>query len=148
MNHPFAQLLVRWGVLALGVAISTRIVSGIHCADLTALVIVVLLLSFFNAVLKPILVLFTLPFILVTLGLGVVVINAMLFLLAARLVPGFDVTGFWPALGGALVVSITNFIVSRFLRSAPAPAAPTPRPAGGPRTPARKGGKPDDVIDI
>ncbi|HXQ79778.1 MAG TPA: phage holin family protein, partial [Opitutaceae bacterium] len=80
MSSPFAHLLVRWLVLALGVVIATHLIPGIHCSDLGALIAVVVLLSFFNAILKPVLVLFTLPFIIVTMGLGIVVINAILFL--------------------------------------------------------------------
>lgn len=154
MNHSLRQLFVRWAILALGVALATRIVHGITCDDIGALIIVVLLLSFFNAILKPILVLFTLPFIIVTLGFGVLVINALLFLFVGKLVQGFDVQGFWPALGGALVVSITNFVVSRLVRSSPparrgsVPAAPSTNsspPASRVRNASRK---PDDVIDI
>ena len=151
MNHAFTQLLIRWAVLALGVAISTRLIPGIESADMTALAIVALLLSLFNAVLKPLLVLFTLPFILVTMGLGVVVINALLFLLAARLVNGFEVSGFWSAVGGALVVSVTNFFVSRLLRPAPAVVPRTQPPPAGPTAPPaarRERRKQDDVIDI
>ncbi len=138
MNSPFARLVVRWLVLALGVVIATRIVPGIHCSDFVALVAVVILLSFFNAILRPLLVLFTLPFIIVTMGLGIVVINAILFLLVGRLVDGFVVTGFWPAVGGSLVVSATNFIVNAAMRSS---GGGRPGPPAGPR----KGG---DVIDI
>lgn len=147
MNHPFTQMLLRWAILALGVVIATRLVEGIRCDDAAALIVVVLLLSFFNAILKPILVLFTLPFILVTMGLGIVVINALLFLFVGRLVDGFHVTGFWPAVGGAIIVSITNFLVSRLLRPATAPA-PANRPAGGSPPPRRVQGKSEDVIDI
>src|SRR6185503_20709741 len=112
MKSPFTQLLVRWLVLALGVMLATKIVPGIRCDDGATLVVVVLLLSFFNAILKPLLVLFTLPFILITMGLGVLVINALLFLLVGQLVNGFVVDGFWSALGGSLVVSVTNLVVS------------------------------------
>ena len=138
MNSPIAQLLVRWLVLALGVMIATKIVRGINCDNGTTLIVVVLLLSFFNAILKPLLVLFTLPFILVTMGLGVVVINALLFLLVGELVNGFVVEGFWSALGGSLVVSVTNLIVSAVTRGARAEGRPAqkPKPKG------------DDVIDI
>jgi putative membrane protein len=103
---------------------------------------VVVLLSFFNAILKPLMVLFTLPFILLTLGLGMVVINALLFLLVARLVDGFYVASFWSAVGGAIVVSVTNLILNVFTRG--------PRgPGGGGGSPARaKKEKPADVIDI
>jgi putative membrane protein len=70
-------------------------------------------------------------------GLGVVVINALLFLLVGRLVEGFEVAGFWSALFGSLVVSITNLLVSAFVRS----NTPGGRPPSSPR-------KRDDVIDI
>lgn len=139
MNSPFARLLVRWLVLALGVVIATRLVSGIHCSDFGALVAVVVLLSFFNAILRPVLVLFTLPFIIVTMGLGIVIINAILFLFVGKLVDGFTVAGFWPAVGGSLVVSITNFVVNGFMRSSGGRGRPPPR------GPAAPGG---DVIDI
>src|SRR5688572_2669618 len=136
MASSFKQLLVRWIVLALGVMLATKIVSGIRCEDGTTLLAVVLLLSFFNAILKPLLVLFTLPFILVTMGLGIVVINALLFMLVGRLVEGFYVAGFWSAVGGSLVVSITNLLVSSFVRSNKVePRPPPPKPK-------------DDVIDI
>ena len=126
---------MRWAILALGVLLATKLVPGIECRDLTTLVAVVLVLSFCNAILKPLLVLFTLPFILLTLGLGVVVINALLFLFVGRLVDGFHVAGFWPAVGGALVVSITNLLLSAFMRGSRQPTPPKPR-------------KRDDVIDI
>ena len=138
MNSPITQLLVRWLVLALGVMLATKIVPGIECNKGTTLIAVVLLLSFFNAILKPLLVLFTLPFILVTMGLGVVLINALLFLLVGHLVNGFVVEGFWPALGGSLVVSITNLIVSAVTRSG--------TKVNAPRKDTKSKG--DDVIDI
>jgi putative membrane protein len=140
MNSPLLQLLVRWLIMALGVTLATKLVNGITCDSTQTLVVVVILLSFFNAILKPLLVLFTLPFIIFTLGLGVVVINALLFLFVGRLVEGFHVAGFWPALWGALVVSITNLLLSGFTRSPKRPAAAATAPA------VKK--KPDDVIDI
>jgi putative membrane protein len=139
MRSPFARLLVRWLVLALGVVIATHLIPGIHCSGVGALVTVVVLLSFFNAILKPVLVLFTLPFILVTMGLGIIVINAILFLFAGRLVDGFTVAGFWPAVGGSLVLSATNFVLSALMRSS------GPRRGGPPPAPPGPGG---GVIDI
>ncbi|HEY5229253.1 MAG TPA: phage holin family protein [Opitutaceae bacterium] len=140
MKSPFAQLLVRWMVLALGVVIATRLVNGIHCSDAGSLVAAVLLLSFFNAILRPVLLLFTLPFIIFTMGLGVIVINAILFLFVGHIVQGFTVDGFWPAVWGSIVLSLTNLFMNAFLRSSrtppPAPPAKGPGPGGG------------DVIDI
>ncbi|HEY0864986.1 MAG TPA: phage holin family protein [Lacunisphaera sp.] len=139
MNQPFVNLLVRWLVLALGVMLSTKIVPGISYDTGTTLLVVVFLLSLFNAVLKPLLLLFTLPFIVLTMGVGIWLINALLFYFVGRLVDGFHVAGFGSALLGALIVSLTNLILNRLL-------AP-PRPPGGPGrsgSPARR----DDVIDI
>ena len=142
MNSALSQLFMRWAILALGVMLATKLGIGIRCDSGSTLLVVVVLLSFFNAILKPLMVLFTLPFILLTLGLGMVVINALLFLLVARLVDGFYVASFWSAVGGAIVVSVTNLVLNVFTRG--------PRgPGGGGGSPARaKKEKPADVIDI
>jgi putative membrane protein len=142
MNHPLIALLVRWSMLALGVTIATKVVPGIHYDTLGTLVAVVALLSLFNAVLKPLLLLFSLPFIVLTLGFGVVLINALLFLLVGQLVTGFRVDGFWHAVGGAVIVSLTNLFVSMLIGRRPG------RPRAGGRTAPTPKSKPDDVIDI
>lgn len=137
MSHPWVQLLVRWSILALGVTLASHLVPGIRYDSPTTLLVVVLVLSLFNAVLRPLLVLFTLPFIVLTMGLGVLVINALLFLFVGRLVDGFEVSSFWSALGGSVIVSLTNLILSSMIR---------PRP---PRTGSRRGSPPArDVIDV
>ncbi len=134
MNNAFVNLLVRWLVLALGVALSTKIVPGISYDSGLTLLTVVLLLSFLNVAVKPILLLFSLPFIILSLGLGIWLINALLFYFVGRLVDGFHVAGYGSALWGALIVSLTNLILNRLL----APPQSPPKPA------ARR----DDVIDI
>jgi putative membrane protein len=141
VNSSFKQLLIRWLILALGVTLAAKLVDGISYANGETLLVVVLLLSFFNAILKPLLVVFTLPFILLTMGLGVLVINALLFLWVGNLVNGFHVAGFWAAMKGAIIVSLTNLIVSALIKS-PKPA--TPR---NPPPPPKSGGR-GDVIDI
>lgn len=134
MNGPFVNLLLRWLVLALGVLLAEKLVPGIRCDSTSTLVVVVLLLSFCNVVLKPLLLLFTLPFIILTMGLGIWLINALLFYLVGRLVDGFHVAGFGSALVGALIVSVTSMIINRLM-------TPPPKPPAG-------GGKKEDVIDI
>lgn len=134
-RYPWLNLLTRWTVIAVGVALSALIVPGITYDDGVTLLVVVVLLSFFNAILKPLLVLFTLPFVVLSLGLGVWIINALLFLAVSKLVVGFHVHNFWAALWGSLIVSATNLILSGLLR--------TRRLSGPPPPP-----KPDDVIDI
>ncbi len=140
MNHPFFQLLVRWSVLALGVTIATKLVPGIECEEIDTLIVVVLLLSLFNAILRPLLVLFTLPFILVTMGLGIILINAFLFMLVSRLVEDFYVSSFWSALGGSLIVSATTIVLSSLMGTRKRRGPPRPPPGGG--------AKRNDVIDI
>lgn len=138
MRNAILPLLLRWLVLALGVMLATRLVPGIQYDSAVTLLAVVILLSFFNAILKPLLVLFTLPFIIVTMGLGVLVINALLFLFVGKLVAGFEVASFWSALGGSLIVSVTNWLASAYVRS-----ARPEQPRQPPKPPKR-----DDVIDI
>jgi len=104
----FKQLLKTWLLLALGVIIAAHTAGGIHYDSSGALVVAVLLLSFCNVVLKPLLMLFSLPFILLTFGVGIWLINALLFMLVGALVEGFHVLSFWNALWGALVVSLTG----------------------------------------
>ena len=133
-RHPWLNLLMRWAILAVGVALSAVIVPGITYDSGVTLLVVVALLSLFNAILKPVLVIFTLPFVVLSLGLGIWLINALLFLAVSKLVEGFYVHDFWSALWGALIVSLTNFSLSGLLRT-----------RRGPKTPPRK---PDDVIDI
>jgi putative membrane protein len=139
MNKTFVNLLLRCLVLALGVALSTKIVPGISYDNGTTLMVVVLVLTFFNAVLKPLLLLFTLPFIILSLGIGIWIINALLFFAAGRLVDGFHVAGFGSALWGSLIVSVTSLVMNRLL-TPPKPPTPPSGPAGR--------GKADDVIDI
>lgn len=136
MNNAFVNLLLRCLVLALGVTLSTRIVPGISYDSGTTLLVVVLVLTFFNAVLKPLLLLFTLPFIILSLGVGIWIINAVLFYLAGRMVDGFHVAGFGAAFWGSFIVSVTSLVMNRLL----APPKPPAPPAG----PAKR----DDVIDI
>ncbi len=141
MKHPVVRLLISWTVLAFGVALAAAIVPGIGYADARSLFWVVVLLSFFNAILRPVLLLFTFPFIILTLGIGIVVINALLFYWAGSLVKGFHVDSFFAALGGSLIVSLTNMILHSMLKKA------DKKPAT-PGTPPTKRAKPDDVIDI
>ena len=134
-RHPWLNLLLRWSIIAVGVALSAHIVPGITYDDSVTLLVVVALLSLFNAILKPLLVIFTLPFVVLSLGLGIWLINAFLFLAVSRLVDGFHVRDFWAAMWGSLIVSLTNIVLSGLLKTRKVPAAA--RPA-----------KPDDVIDI
>lgn len=105
--------ILRWLVLALAVWAAAGLVPGIDYANWQSLLIAALVLGILNAFVKPVLNFLSLPFIVVTLGLFLLVVNALVLLLAAWLVPGFHVAGFWSAVGGSLVISIVSFFVGK-----------------------------------
>ena len=104
----FKRILKSWLLIAIGVLIASNIFEGIRYTDQGALLTAVLLLSLSNVFLKPLLLLFALPFIVLSLGLGIWLINALLFLLVANLVDGFAVDSLGYALAGAFIVSMTG----------------------------------------
>ncbi len=105
-------LLIRFTVTALAVFLATSIVPGIEAQSLFAGIAAVIVLSFLNAIVRPILYLFSLPFIILTLGLFVVLVNALLLHLVAFLVKGFIVDGFWPAVFGAVLISVVSSLLN------------------------------------
>ncbi len=103
--------LLRWFVLALAVWVAAVIVPGIHYDHGQSILIAALVLGILNTFMKPVLRILSLPFIFVTLGFFLLVINAILLLLTAWLVPGFHVAGFWAAVFGSLVISIVSMVL-------------------------------------
>jgi len=100
--------LLRWLVLTLAVFLAATIVPGISYNSWSDLLIAGLVLGLLNTFLKPLLTLLSLPFILLTLGLFLVIVNALTLSLTGWLVSGFNVNGFWPAVLGSLIVSLVN----------------------------------------
>lgn len=105
------SVILRWFVLGLAVWAAAVVVPGINFDDWQSLLIAALVLGVLNAFVKPVLNVLSLPFIVVTLGLFLLVINALMLLLAAWLVPGFHVAGFWSAVGGSVVISLISFFL-------------------------------------
>lgn len=102
--------LVRDGIAVfLGVMLAAVTAQGIQYADTATLVTAALVLTLCNVVLKPLLIFFALPFVIMTLGLGIWVINAALFYFVGAIIPGFEVATFTAALWGALILSLINF---------------------------------------
>jgi len=108
-------MLIRWLLSALALILTSKIVPGITVDNFTALLIAAIVLGLVNAVVRPILVFFTLPLTFLTLGLFLLVVNAITFGLAAWLVPGFSVNGFFPAMLGSIVMAILSFLFSMFI---------------------------------
>ncbi|MCC6643197.1 phage holin family protein [Candidatus Peregrinibacteria bacterium] len=110
------KLLIKWLVFSIAVYATAYLLSpGIQVADFTTALVTALILGLINAIIKPIIVILTLPINILTLGLLTFVINALLVLLAANIVPGFQVAGFWYALLFSLIVSVINAVLSTLL---------------------------------
>jgi len=105
------RFLVHWFLLAVALALTAWLLPGVHVDSVGALVVAALVLGFLNAVLRPVLVLLTLPLTLLTLGLFYLILNAILFALAATLVPGFHVGGFGSAFFGAIFMGVISLIL-------------------------------------
>lgn len=106
------SLLLQWILGALSLILVTYLVPGISIANFYSAMLAALVLGLVNALIRPVLIILTLPVNILTLGLFTLVINALMFLLASSVVKGFNVSGFWPAFFGALVVSIVSWILN------------------------------------
>ena len=104
--------LIRVLVNILAIVVAAKLVRGIEVDGVLSAVAAGLLLGVVNAVVRPVLLVLTLPITLVTLGLFLLVLNGLCFWLVATVVKGFHVSGFWPAVLGALVVSVMSWVVT------------------------------------
>ena len=104
-------------IAALGLWLATVWVSGIYIDSAGTLVLAGLLLGLVNAVVRPIAVILTFPFTIVTLGLFLLVVNGAMLAIVAGLLPGFRIDGFWAAVLAALIVSVTGWIGSALFGS-------------------------------
>ena len=105
-------LLIRFLVTGVAVFLAAQIVPGIRIDGAAAGIAAIIVLALLNALVRPILYLFTLPFIILSLGLFMVIINALLLQLAAYLVKGFVVEGFWASVWGAILISLVSTILN------------------------------------
>ena len=118
IGRMFANLvpfLVHWAITAVSLWVASHIFRGLKFDSSGALIVAALLLGFANAIVKPLLIVLTLPLTLVTFGLFLLVINALMILLVAALVKGFRVSGFWTALFASLFVSILSILIGSLL---------------------------------
>lgn len=107
--------LLRLVIGALGLWLAEQIVPGIIVSNAGTLIAAAFLLGVANAVVRPVLIILTLPITVITLGLFLLVINAAMLGLVALILPGFHIAGFWAALFGAVIVSITGWIAASFI---------------------------------
>lgn len=121
---PFAEkgklmliIVTRWLVITVAILLASMMVSGIRVESLTTAVVAAAILGVINVFLRPVLLILTLPLTILTLGVFAFVLNALMLLLVAYFVPGFEVDGFFSAFLGALIISIVSWIANRFIKT-------------------------------
>lgn len=107
--------LIRCGITGFAVLLASQIIPGIEITGVASGIAAVVILAFLNSIIRPVLYLLSAPFIFVTLGLFMVLINGFLLYLVSILVKGFIVSGFWPAVGGALIISLVSGVLNLWI---------------------------------
>ena len=108
------KIIIHWIVSALAILVTAYVLPGVNVDGLTAALVLAVVLGAINAFLRPLLIVLTLPISIMTLGLFVLVINALLVLLASYIVPGFAVANFWWALLFGIVLAIVSSVLQMF----------------------------------
>jgi putative membrane protein len=108
------SLVINWVLSGIAIAITAYLLPGIHLAGFKAALLAALVLGLINAFIRPVLSLLTLPLTIMTLGLFSLVLNALLIMLAGKLVPGFQVQGFLWAVAFSVVLTLVNWVLSIF----------------------------------
>ncbi len=109
-------IIANWFLSALSLLIVSRIVTGIHLDNFGSALIAVVVLGLVNALIKPVLLLLTLPITVLTLGLFALVINALMLMLAGSFITGFRVEGFGAALIGSILLSVISLLLHSLVR--------------------------------
>lgn len=148
MTDSQKAFLQRWFVTTLGVLVAATVVDGVHADGVAWLLAASLLLGVLNAILRPLLLIATLPLIIFTFGIFVLVINALLlYFVAYVLKEGFVVVDFWAAFKGAIIISVVSLFANMALGKKRTPTEnKRPRAVNRPKPPADTGTGP--VIDI
>ncbi len=105
-THLYMSIIVKWALSAVAVLVAAYILPGVAVASFWSALVVAVVLALLNALLKPILIVLTIPITVVTLGLFLLVINALIILLTDSLIDGFSVSNFWWALIFSFLLSI------------------------------------------
>ena len=115
MLYSLTPFLVHWGITALSLWVASHIFAGIKFADTSSLIVSALLLGFANAIVKPLLIILTLPLTFLTFGLFLLVLNALMILLVSSLVDGFKVSSFWTAFFASIFITVLSFVIGSFV---------------------------------
>ncbi len=133
MFANLSSFFIQWGVTALSLWLASLLFKGVRFDGTGSLILAALLLGFVNAVLRPILIVLTLPLTLLSFGLFLLVLNALLLMLVARLIKGFSLSGFWTALFASIFITLVGLVAGVLLFggevswNAPLPTQMNPR---------------------
>jgi len=120
MLENLTPFFLHWGITALSLWVASHIFNGLKFDDASSLIVSALLLGLANAIIKPLLIVLTLPLTLLTFGLFVLVINALMILLVASLIKGFKVSSFWTAFFASMFISLLSIVIGSFVGGSPA----------------------------
>ncbi|MCX5667807.1 MAG: phage holin family protein [Candidatus Omnitrophica bacterium] len=138
------KFLIKWFVNIIALLVVIHVIAGVSIDNIQTVFVAALILGFLNSVLRPVILILTLPLTIFTFGFFTLIINGFLFYLAAKFVKGFVVAGFWNAFWAALLFSIISSLLSFMLTPKIDIRYSSFRPAGGSRPRIDK----DDVIDV
>lgn len=111
-TNPMPGVMVRWLITTIAILIIPYVISGVQVQSFWSALFAAGILGVLNALVRPLLILLTLPLTIVSLGFFILVINALLFELAAAIVPGLYVSSFWSALFASIIVSLVSWIMN------------------------------------
>jgi len=130
MLENLAPFLLHWLVTALSLWVASHVFSGLKFDNASALIVAALLLGFANAIVRPLLIVLTFPLTLLSFGLFIFVINALMILLVAKLVKGFHVASFWTAFFASMLIAVLSLVFSALVFSGGADPVMPPQPGG------------------
>ncbi|MDR7094652.1 phage holin family protein [Hydrogenophaga laconesensis] len=115
MLANLTPFLLHWAITALALWVASHVFKGIQFSSTASLVVSALLLGLANAIVRPLLVVLTLPLTVLTFGIFLLVINALMLLLVAKIVDGFKISGFWTAFWASIFMALLSFVLGAFL---------------------------------
>ncbi len=108
-------LLIRWLILTAAIIIAAYLLEGIHISGFFSAFFAAAILGVLNALIRPVLIILTLPINILTFGLFTFIINALMLKMVSGVIPGFEVHGFWTAVFGALIISFVSWLLNSFI---------------------------------
>ncbi|MCB5184430.1 phage holin family protein [Methylobacillus gramineus] len=111
------DFILHWAIMSVSLWLTSLLFSGIKFSSRLSLLFSALALGFVNAIIRPLLLILTFPLTLVTFGFFALVINALMIMLVAKLIKGFELSGFWTAFFASIVIAIIGFLIEWMLPS-------------------------------